>query len=144
MSFKEFILSNKRNHCVIRHLVLWILYCFFSFLVSIEINTPEELRTTKIYEISLMRTCCFLPTIVLRVYIFIYILIPKYIQSKRYLSFLLAAIAITLFCFVIDIFPAYIFMKFSAPDFDANKLPIWVFLIDWNMLVKGIFASGVA
>jgi hypothetical protein len=79
------------------------------------------------------------------VYIFIYVIIPKFIYTKKYFQFLIVSIATFSICFFINLIPGYLFhFDYPYPPSTEAGMRFLFFLIDYDSIIfKGIFLIGV-
>ncbi len=104
MSLKESIFSYEWKHRLARHTAFWIAICLLKFYSDLYPNDPEDFYKPDIYRQSLSSLVHFIPLYIIAVYSFTGILLPVYLQKKRYAAFILAALAVLLVIFVAGIF----------------------------------------
>jgi len=122
VTIDEFIFSNKRADRLKRHLAFWGVYCLISFFANIEAHTKNDFFQFTIYKYSLINVACFFPSSIFFVYIFIYVLIPKFIKSKKYATFIAAAFAAAIFFFIADYFLSRLYFNIITPGLIKNDL----------------------
>src|ERR1700722_13510642 len=133
MTIHQFIFSKERKHRLARHLVFWGVYCLVAFYAEIQINSLKELKVWKTYRWHLKFFGLFLPMTVFMVYIFIYVLIPKFMLTKKYFIFIIAALGTILFCFAVDMIPAYIIhFNYPYPPATEAGMRLLYFAIDYQ------------
>jgi len=140
MTTQQFIFSNDRKHRLIRHLSFWGAYCMLAFYAEFQNPGLHELKLWKTYKSPLLFLGLFLPMSIFMVYIFIYVLIPKFIQTKRYFRFTFAASGVLLFCLAVNMIPGYLF-HFDWPYPPATEEGVhWLYFeIDYqHTLHEGI------
>lgn len=86
-----------------------------------------------------------MPMRIIIVYIFIYVLIPKFIYTKKYFLFFIAAIATFIICFFVNLIPGYLFhFDYPYPPSTEAGMRFLFFLIAYDRIIfKGIFLIGV-
>lgn len=143
MTRKDFIFSKGNRERISRHLAFWSLFSIvlFLFTFNIENAVKESMRLT-IYENALLQVAIFLPTNILLVYIFIYLLIPKYILTKKYFVFAIGALCTLMFCFILDFFLSYLFFQIVNPNLTGADLRLECYRLAYGFSV--FFEIGVA
>ncbi len=114
MYLHKFIFSKGRYRLA-RHLVFWLAWILFSSIVqltNIRLDTFEW-RDLAFYQ--LLRTLTRLPSPLIFCYVTVYLLVPKFIPSKRYWLFLLS---LMLFSVLLYFFNYYVLTPYySAPAY---------------------------
>lgn len=118
----EFVFSNNRNTRIKRHLVFWGTYCVVSFYANIEVQNKNDFFNFDIYKYSFIAVVCFLPSSIFFVYLFIYVLIPRFIKSKKYATFMGVAFIVAILFFIADYFLSYIYFGIIAPGVSKDDL----------------------
>ena len=106
MSMHECIFSGERFYVISRHVAFWIVISSFFFLQSI-------VPGIDIYFTALVSLICFLPASIFVTYVCIYILLPKFIQKKKYLEFGLCYGLTILLALVINLPATYLFLELA-------------------------------
>lgn len=107
----------------------------------------NEFFETSPYKYAFINFCCFIPVCLLSVYLFIYILLPVYLQKKKYLSFSLAFFSWFSFAIFINYFFAALFLNnihyknYIEPNF-FNKINFSYANTVWAITI-GLLALGI-
>lgn len=143
----NFIFSSNTSPRLTRHLVFWILYSIYFWIQSINPMDYNEFFEASPYKYAFINFCCFIPVCLLSVYLFIYILLPVYLQKKKYLSFSLAFFSWFSFAIFINYFFAGLFLNnihyknYIEPNF-INKINFSYANTTWAITV-GLVALGI-
>src|SRR5580693_6900902 len=136
MTLHEFIFSKQKHRRTARHFAFWGLFSLVLFFNSIEIVEGwHDLTLMRTYEMALLQVALFLPCNVFLVYIFIYFLIPKFIEKKQYVSFAVWAVCALVSCLVFNIFPSYLFLHIFSPGTDNVNLQLEAFRFSYGMSI---------
>ncbi len=145
MTTLQFILSNNRKTAIIRHLVFWGIFCMVAFISTLAFESIGELRQMRTFKISLMHVICFIPSYILTVYVFTHLLIPRFIQKKKYIGFALMAILTILLIFIINIWTSQNFVLYAYPDLPKQKFSVFWSITDYNASIqRGFLIAGAA
>ncbi len=140
MTSYDFIFSNKTAIRFARHVCFWIAFGIHFFIQSLLIPGVNEALTPRTPVESLINTCCFLPVYIISVYLFIEIIIPKFLFNKRYAIFFSASIGVLLFnftsCYLTGLLYEHFELKiaYNQITFAHNK---------YNAIVNGLFVSAI-
>ena len=143
MTIHDFIFSKRNRIRTTRHLTFWFLFSIVLFLNSIYIeNGVRDFMLLKTYKNALLQVPFFLPTNILLVYIFIYLLTPKFILTKKYFVFAVGAFCTLTFCFILDFFLSCLFFHIVNPNLAGADLRLNCYQLAYGI---GVFLSvGVA
>jgi hypothetical protein len=112
------------------------------YLNAISIGSADDLRLSRTYEMALLQTAFFLPADIFMVYVFIYFLLPKFIQTKKYFAFAVGGCCTLLCCFLIDFPLSYLALYIAYPNLANADLRIWSYRVAYS---NAVFLSlGVA
>ena len=142
MTLNDFILSNNTKYRISRHLAFWGVFFLITMLTDLRMN---EQLTSRVIKHHILFFTLFIPMRIIMVYIFIYVLIPKFIYTKKYFLFLIASITTFIICFFVNLIPGYLFhFNYPYPPSTEAGMRFLFFLIDYdNIIFKGIFLIGV-
>lgn len=84
----KFIFSNQPLHKVSRHLLMWLLFTVYLFVVNFFPRSTGDLTNPVTY-LDAFQRLIYLPVSVFAVYISIYFLLPRYILTGKYAMFFL-------------------------------------------------------
>jgi len=112
----DFIFSEKRKHRLVRHLTFWSGFCLLKFCSAVYPDSPAGLLTLNLYKVPLLSLICFIPLYIFSVYSFIYILLPRYLQRRRYGAFIVSALILAVCNFIFGIFLSLLFLKITGMD----------------------------
>ena len=87
MNMHQLIFSKERSIRLSRHIIFWLSWFFYLSCTQLRNQTPDEvgMKSFTIYQMSVSVNRIFLQ--MLFCYSFIYILIPRFFQKNRYVSF---------------------------------------------------------
>jgi hypothetical protein len=151
----DFIFSNNTSHKLTRHLVFWILFSVYFWVQSIRPEEYSEFFEASPYKSAFISFCCFIPVCLLTVYLFIYILLPVFLQKKNYLSFSFAFFSWFSVAIFINYFFAGLFLNniprlflnnihdktYAEPNF-INKFNFGYLNTIWAITI-GLIALGI-
>ncbi|HEY1023916.1 MAG TPA: histidine kinase [Sphingobacteriaceae bacterium] len=144
MTTNDFIFSKERSHRLTRHFVFWAVYTLYFFPQSIWYpDSLDQLLNARVYRDALMNFACFIPACVLSVYISIYVLLPAFLQRKRYMAFALSYVLL----FLITIPVNYLFSRLYyvlVSDPEANTTFMGLLNLGYINSVAAIIISGIA
>ncbi len=142
MTINDFIFSKTRRIKAVRHLAFWCVFTIVVYLNAISIGSADDLRLSRTYGMALLQTLFFLPADIFMVYIFIYGLVPKFIQTKKYFAFVIGGCFTLLCCFLIDFPLSYLALHIAYPNLANADLRIWSYRVAYS---NAVFLSlGVA
>lgn len=144
MRGNDFIFSNRFNYRLTRHLVFWILYCTYFYIQSIPPRKFDEFFIARTYYTALMNLCCFAPVFITAVYFFIYYLLPRTLQKKKYLLFAFSFLLVYAVGTFINYFTATVFLYYTGyfPMTFQHKIEMSNFNTRWGMVIA-IIALGI-
>jgi hypothetical protein len=87
MNIHRLIFSNERSVRLSRHVIFWLSWLFYLCCTQLRNQTPDEvgMKSFTIYQLGVSTNRIFLQ--MLFCYPFIYFLIPRFFQKKRYAAF---------------------------------------------------------
>ncbi|MGZ3924217.1 MAG: histidine kinase [Flavisolibacter sp.] len=144
MSIDTFIFSNERKDRLRRHLLFWLAYCSYFYIQSIPPKSFPEFFIGKTYFIALMNLICFAPVFIGAVYFFIYYLLPRVLQRKRYFMFILSFLLVYAIGTFINFFTATLFLYYTHyfPMTFQHKIATGNYNARWGMVIATI-ALGI-
>ena len=87
MNTNEFIFSNQLKYRFGRHFVFWILFSLHFIIQNLMIGGPGEGKTSRTFLQSTSHFLYFLPIYLSSTYLFIQILLPRFLFKRRYIAF---------------------------------------------------------
>ena len=111
MTTHQFIFSNKPKHRFARHATFWGLLCLLKFYSDLYGDSFNDVFTPGSLKQSLSSLCCFIPLYVFSAYSFICVLVPRYLQKRRYAAFVIAALVVAMWNFTGGIFLSMLHFK---------------------------------
>lgn len=124
-----------------RHILFWLVYCIYFFIQSISPQNVNEFSSGKTYWSAFVSLCCFIPMCVMSVYTSIYLIFPRYIESKKYTKAIICFIALFAFGVAVNFYAATTY--YTIVGFHA-KGPLLLGYLNtiWAMIISG-FAIGI-
>jgi len=108
-------------------------------------DSINDFKTLIMFKRTLYYVVLFLPVHMLLVYFFIYVLVPRFVQHKKYISFIIGFFCICTVCFFISFFFARIFLKLTIADPHYHILFKDLFVISFdNTINSGLAVAGFA
>ena len=142
MTGADFILSNKSKHRIIRHTVLWVLFCVYFFIVNFVPSSAADFTISEAYATAFHKLM-YIPVSILSAYITAYILLPRFLLKGRYFSFVVLFIGLC----GLNLFNAFWITKLYAllkQKTPFNQLPIQIRMFQPILYGLGLgTASGV-
>ena len=142
MTGADFILSNKSKHRIIRHTVLWAVFCVYFFIVNFVPTSAADFTSSKAYATAFHKLM-YIPVSILSAYITAYILLPRFLLKGRYFSFVVLFIGLC----GLNLFNAFWITRLYAllrQETPFNQLPIQVRMFQPILYGLGLgTASGV-
>lgn len=144
MTKQEFIFSNKSNHRLARHLVMWLCMSAYIILVNFYPTNAAEIFSSKV-QIRAVQRLIYLPVSLVSVYISVYILLPYYLMQKKYFAYAIWMILLL----SLNVTHAWLLTKLLAAltqPVHFNQLPVQfrIFQPITNGLGISFATSGVA
>jgi hypothetical protein len=136
MNTHEFIFSGQLKYRIGRHLVFWILFSLHFIIQNLMIGGPGEAKTSRTFLESASHFLYFLPLYLLSAYLFIEVLLPKFLFKQRYTAFAFSFLILFAVSFVAIYYAGMFYLHnatgkpFSQIDFKANK---------YHAIVDGLF-----
>jgi two-component system LytT family sensor kinase len=140
----EFIFSTKPSYRLTRHLVFWVIYCVYFYIQSLPPRKVEEFFIGKTYFTALMNLFVFAPVFIAATYFFIYYLLPKTIQKKKYILFITGFLLTYIIGTAINYFTAEIFLIVTGyfPNTFQHRIEMSNYNTRWGMIIATI-ALGI-
>lgn len=151
MTVHEFIFSNERHKRISRHVIFW--FCWFMYMACTQLRnqTPDVIgmKNFIIYQLAVSLNRVMLQVVFC--YITIYVIIPYFLQKKKYWQFIalfiLALIGeywLTYFDFTYVWHNTYVWMSKSLPFFyDPNAVkPLTPFLNRYYIIYSHVHFTG--
>ncbi|MGZ3940325.1 MAG: histidine kinase [Flavisolibacter sp.] len=144
MSIDTFIFSNERKDRLRRHLLFWLAYCSYFYIQSIPPKSFPEFFIGKTYFIALMNLICFAPVFIGAVYFFIYYLLPRTLQRKKYGLFVFGFLLVYVLGSAVNYFTATLFLYCTGyfPMTLEHKIEMGNFNTRWGMVIATV-ALGI-
>ena len=136
MNTHEFIFSDQLKYRIGRHLVFWILFSLHFIIQNLMIGGPGEAKTSRTFLESASHFLYFLPLYLLSAYLFIEVLLPKFLFKQRYTAFSFSFLILFAISFIAIYYAGMFYLHntigkpFSQIDFKANK---------YHAIVDGLF-----
>lgn len=111
MTAYEFIFSNDRKCRLARHLTFWGVFCISRFYLNLYPGKPSDLLNWDIYVYPLVLMLGFTPLHAFSIYVFVYLLLPRYLQKRKYAAFMAAACIVSIFNFMAAFFITVVLFK---------------------------------
>lgn len=147
MFFSKIIFSNKALSRITRHLVFWLVYTTFFYLQSLTPEVVTVLYHSNAFYVAWVSVYCYLPACIFSVYVFLYFLLPAYLQKKKFMQFFIAAFLLYALFNLVNYFMAVLFFKKTCNCDIATLKPITVFGYGNNnaflAIAIGCFAAGI-
>jgi two-component system, LytTR family, sensor kinase len=127
-----------------RHILFWVVYCFYFYIQSISPQSPEEFSDTSTYRNAFVSLCSFIPVCMLSVYVSIYYIFPNYIETKKYGRAIIAFIILFATGTIINYQAARVYYNFTHVVMYPSKGTIMLGYLNtiWAMIISGI-AIGI-
>lgn len=93
MTAYDFIFSGKLSHRRLRHIMLWMIFCLYFFIVNFLPTSAADLSSIKTYAIA-FKKLLYIPVSILSAYVTAYFLLPKFLLKGKYLGFAILFIAL--------------------------------------------------
>lgn len=144
MTLNNFIFSNQLKHRLARHLVLWILFSVYFFVVNFFPRNEQDFFILKTYTDALGRMI-YLPVSIISVYISIYFLLPRFIIKGKYFKFIILFLCLC----ATNLVAAYLLTRLwvqvtQSVPFQQLPIQIRIFQPVIYGLGLGLAASGFA
>ena len=137
MSLHDLIYSQRRPHRLARHLTLWVLYglCF-----TIQSYVPADdypVFSWHLVKLALLSTALFFPFCCLAVYVLLYWLYPRFLQTGRFVRFYLAFFGFALAGLGMNYEAGVLFFRYSG----RPSIAIGEFNLGMHNVAIGIIVS---
>jgi LytS/YehU family sensor histidine kinase len=94
-----------------RHLSFWIVFCISRIYLNHYPGKFSDVFVLNTYGYAFAYMIGYTPVSVFSIYIFMYILVPRYLQKKKYLRFIVASVAVGIINFVACFFISVLIFK---------------------------------
>ena len=124
MTLDQFIFSNQSKHRIIRHLVLWIVFSLYFFIVNFVPTSAADFTSEKAYATAFHKLM-YIPVSILSAYITAYFLLPRFLLRGKYLNFVILFICLC----GLNLFNAFWITKLYAlltQNIPFDQLPIQI------------------
>ena len=144
MTLNNFIFSNQLKHRLSRHLVLWISFSVYFFIVNFFPRSEQDFFVLKTYTDALWRMI-YLPVSIISIYISIYFLLPRFIFTRKYFQFIILFICLCMVNFAGAYLLTKLWALFTQPvSFQQLPVQIRIYQPIIYGLGLGVVASGFA
>src|SRR6186997_2408551 len=136
MNTHEIIFSDQLKYRIGRHVVFGILFSLHFIIQNLMIGGPGEAKTSRTFLESASHFLYFLPLYLLSAYLFIEVLLPKFLFKQRYTAFSFSFLILFAISFIAIYYAGMFYLHnatgkpFSQIDFKANK---------YHAIVDGLF-----
>ncbi len=140
MSGYDFIFSDKPGKRLYRHVVFWSVLVLHFIIQNLMVGGISEALTQRSFIDSTFYAFFFFPIYIFSVYIFIYVIMPLFLFSLRYLVFFYWTASLLIFNFIGCFYSGALYthltthVAFKTITFNSNK---------YNGIVNGIFFPTV-
>ena len=107
MNMQDFIISNSAIHRISRHAAFLTITGLTFFFQSI---VPGK----SIYETAFYSFCCFFPACILSIYVCLYVLLPFFLQKKKYFLFFAGFLLLAATCYFINYHATGLFFRLAT------------------------------
>jgi Histidine kinase len=137
MTGYDFIFSKKPGKRLLyRHLAFWLVLALHFIIQNLMIGGANEALKPRSFIDSAFNACFFFPFYILSVYVFINVVLPRYLFRSRYLIFFFWMVSLVIFDFIACFYCGVLYIHltshipFDKITFDNNK---------YNAIVNGLF-----
>ena len=109
MNWPEFVFSEKPAHRIRRHIVFWLLWWIYfavTYYYYLQVGL-QQIAFGSLSSILLMKSFLLVVIHLVACYFFIYVLLPRYLLSKKYFSLTAGAILLAVFLLTAGYFIHY-------------------------------------
>jgi LytS/YehU family sensor histidine kinase len=138
MWLNQYIFSNQLKHRLSRHLAFWLIFSLHFIIQSLLIGGPGEAKTFRPLPQSFQHFLYFFPIYVVSTYLFIEVLLPKYLYRRRWARFIISFLLLYSVS-LISIYYAGIFYLHNAMNLPYSK--IGMYNNRYHAIVNGMFIS---
>lgn len=142
MTLNNFIFSDQPKTRFARHLVLWVIFCVYFFIVNFVPANAADFTSVEAYTTAFHKLI-YIPVSILSAYITAYFLLPRFILKGRYFRFVILFIGLC----GLNLFNALLITKLYVlltQQIPFDRLPIQVRLFQPIVYGLGLgTASGV-
>lgn len=135
----KIIFSNKLRYRVGRHLLLWMVFCMYVFVVNFFPRNAQEIFASHTY-MDAFKRLIYLPVSIFSVYVATYYLLPRFILTGRYFRFFALFFCLCVINFVSAYLLTMLWVQFSQ-HIPFQQAPLQVRL--FQPLIYG-FGLGLA
>ena len=137
MNTYEFIFGKTPDRLLRRHLLFWTIFSVGFYLQSI-VPAPN------LFLSAFISLCCFLPACILTVYANISILLPYFLQQKKYGLFVLGFLLLNLICFTCNYFFSLLYYKLTCNCPASSILPAKILGLSFVNTSHAMTIGGLA
>ena len=136
MTFNNFIFSNQPKIRLGRHLAFWLIFSLHFVIQNLMIGGPGEAKTSRTFVESFFHFLYFLPVYLLSTYLFIEVLLPKFLFRQRNTAFAVSFLILFSISFMAIYYAGVFYLHnatgkpYSEINFKANK---------YHAIVDGLF-----
>jgi hypothetical protein len=124
MTRHPFIFSNQPKHRLARYACFWAVLCLSKFYSDLYGDSFSDVFTPGSLKQSLSSLVCFLPLYIFSAVSFRFLLLPRFLQKKRYAAFVVAALLVALCNFSAGIFLSKLHFKNLNWHFTGTELSL--------------------
>ena len=121
-----------------RHILFWAIYCSYFYIQSISPQSLPEFSNPSTYRNAFISLCCFIPACVLSVYVSVYFILPRFIETKRYGTAILAFVLLFTVGTLINYQAAKLYYQYSQVDKYKAAITLGYLNTTWAMIISGI------
>jgi hypothetical protein len=144
MTGRELIFSDEPSKRIARHLAFWAIYAFYFYPQGIWYpNTIDQLLDPQVYLEALINFLFFIPVCILATYAGIYILLPRFLQRKRYKRFLFCFLLLFVTCLALNYPISAWYLKYFPYPENETTVAVTLYLSYVNSLAA-IILSGIS
>ncbi|HEY0897117.1 MAG TPA: histidine kinase, partial [Sphingobacteriaceae bacterium] len=144
MNGRDLIFSRDRKHRVARHLAFWVIYTFYFYPQGIWYpETIANLLKPGVYVEALINFLFFIPACIFATYTGIYVLLPRFLQRKRYKSFLIFFVLLFLACLCLNYYASEWYFVFS-PHSEKETTVAGTLYLSYVNSMAAITLSGIS
>ena len=151
MTMHEFIFSDKRRIKISRHVIFWTSWFLYMACTQVRNQSPDTIgmKNFIVYQVAVSLNRLMLQMVFC--YVVVYFLIPKYLQKKKTVQFIVALILflfgiywLTYFDFVYLWYKTYVWISVALPfKYVPNVVrPLSMFLNEYYSIYSNLHFTG--
>lgn len=123
-----------------RHILFWFVYCCYFYVQSIAPQTLDAFQDPKTYQHAFISLYSFIPVCVMSVYISLYVILPRFIETKKYVRAIISFIVLFSIATFINYFAARLYYYVSEVWTTSGKGSFFLGYLNtvWAMIISGI------